>query len=58
MATTATPGGDTRAGPLATRVAPVTGGTAGIGDATRILADDESANVTGQIWAVHGGLDM
>jgi len=45
------------------RVALVTGGTRGIGAAvSRALADDGAAvaagYITGQLWAVNGGLDM
>jgi len=49
------------------RVAMVTGGTAGLGKPEEIarvarvvcfLASDDSSYITGQIWAVNGGLDM
>jgi len=42
-------------GPLPGKVALVTGGTARV---VAFLADDESSYITGQIWAVNGGLDM
>jgi len=51
MTTTQQPQVYPRGSTVRDRVALVTGGARGIGA-------DESAYITGQIWAVNGGLDM
>jgi hypothetical protein len=52
----------TRPGLVEGRVALVTGGTRGapeeIARVVAFLAADASSYITGQIWAVKGGLDM